>query len=103
MTNLSLVSLEMLASGVPLVELDGENVRSVLGESGELAMLASPYPEAIASAVTAILDDRVSAERMAQRGRAFVEARGWDRSGRELADLLAKFVAVGDGSGPHTS
>ena len=53
-------------------------------------MLASPYPEAIAEAVTAILDDRVSAERMAQRGRAFVEARGWDRAGRELADVLGE-------------
>jgi glycosyltransferase involved in cell wall biosynthesis len=104
MTNLSLVSLEMLASGLPLVELDGENVRSVLGASGELAMLAGPHPEGIADAVTALLDDPVGAECMAQRGRAFVEARGWDRSGRELAGLLGEFLAVEEGgSGPHAS
>ena len=99
MTNLSLVSLEMLASGLPLVELTATTSRSVLGESGELATLASPYPEAIAAAVIALLDDRVSAEGMAQRGRLRRE-RAWDRAGRELAGLLGEFVAVeGSGSG----
>ena len=63
MTNLSLVSLEMLASGLPLVELDGENVRSVLGESRELAVLADPYLDAVADAVLELLDDPAGAER----------------------------------------
>ena len=51
LTTHSLVAQEMMASGLPLVELNGDNVASALGRSGERAMLADPRPDAIADAL----------------------------------------------------
>jgi glycosyltransferase involved in cell wall biosynthesis len=93
LTNLSLVTQEMMASGLPVVELDGENVSSVLGEPGDLAMLAAPRPDAIADALATVLDDPEGAAEMAERGRAFVESRTWQRAGDELEQALWGFLA----------
>jgi glycosyltransferase involved in cell wall biosynthesis/GT2 family glycosyltransferase len=94
LTNLSLVALEMLASGLPIVELSTENVTSVLGRPGELAMLAHPDPDAIATAIEQVLDHAAESTAMAARGRGFVEARTWSHAGaglqRALSDLLAQ-------------
>jgi O-antigen biosynthesis protein len=93
MTNLSLVTQEMMACGLPVVELDGENVTSVLGRSGELAMLGEPRPDAIADALASVLDDPEAAATMASRASAFVESRTWRRAGDELEQALWRFLA----------
>ena len=93
LTNLSLVTQEMMASGLPVVELDRENVRSVLGTSGDLASLAEPTPDGIADALEAIFDDRARATEMAGRARSFVEARTWSRACDELEQAFADFLA----------
>jgi glycosyltransferase involved in cell wall biosynthesis len=93
LTNLSLVSLEMLASGLPLVELDSPNVKSVLGESGELALLAEPTPDGVAEMVERALDDPAGAAKRARRARNYVEERSWGVSGAGLERLLGSFVS----------
>ena len=99
LTNLSLVSLEMMASGLPLVELDSPNVRSVLGESGELGLLAEPTPDAIAMMIERALDDRLGMADQARRARAYVEARPWRVAAAGLEALLRSFVASPRASG----
>src|SRR6185503_10719885 len=42
LTTHSLVAQEMMASGLPLVELNGRNVTSELGASGKRALLVDP-------------------------------------------------------------
>ncbi len=93
LTTHSLVAHEMMASGLPVVELTGENVASALGESGNIAMLAEKRPDAIADALIEILDDRESAAAMARRARAFVEERTWERAGDQVEDALRHFLA----------
>jgi glycosyltransferase involved in cell wall biosynthesis len=93
LTTHSLVAQEMMASGLPLVELDRENVSSALGESGELALLAEPTPDAIATALERLLDDREAAAAMARRAREFVEKRTWERAGGQVEDALRDFLA----------
>jgi glycosyltransferase involved in cell wall biosynthesis len=93
LTNLSLVTQEMMASGLPVVELDGENVQSVLCPSGNLAMLAAPTPDAVADSVEYLLSEPDSAAGIAQRARAFVEGRTWEKSGLDLSDALKGFLA----------
>jgi glycosyltransferase involved in cell wall biosynthesis len=93
MTNLSLVTQEMMASGLPIIELDGENVTSVLGQSGELAMLAEPRPDAIAEALATVLDDPSASAAMSSRASAFVQSRTWERAGGELEQALWGFLA----------
>ena len=71
LTTHSLVAHEMMASGLPVVELEGDNVSSALGASGELVELAEHTPDSIADAVERLLDDRERAAAMA-RARADV-------------------------------
>jgi glycosyltransferase involved in cell wall biosynthesis/SAM-dependent methyltransferase len=92
LTNLSLVTQEMMASGLPVVELNGENVSSLLGESGDLVTLAKPDPGSIADAIEELLDDPAQAAEMARRADAFVESRTWTRGGEELEQSLRGFL-----------
>jgi glycosyltransferase involved in cell wall biosynthesis len=93
LTTHSLVAQEMMASGLPLVELGGENVSSALGRSGERAMLADPRPDAIADALQAVLDRPDEAAAMAQRARRFVEGLTWERAADQVEAALRSFLA----------
>ena len=85
----------MMASGLPVVELDGENVSSALGASGERAMLVDPRPDAIADALErhARRAGR-GARRWRGRARAFVEALTWERAGDQVEAALRAFLAT---------
>jgi glycosyltransferase involved in cell wall biosynthesis len=93
LTTHSLVAQEMMASGLPVVELEGDNVSSALGGSGRLAMLAEPTPDSIADALERVLDDRPAAAAMAERARAFVEERTWERAGDQVESALRDYLA----------
>jgi O-antigen biosynthesis protein len=93
LTTHSLVAHEMMASGLPVVELEGDNVSSALGQSGELVELAERTPDAIADAVERLLDDRERAAAMAARARAFVEERTWERAGDQVETALLDYMS----------
>jgi glycosyltransferase involved in cell wall biosynthesis len=93
LTNMSLVGQEMMASGLPLVELNGPNVTSELGEPGEYAQLVEPRPDAIADALERVLDDREMAAATARRARALVEQRTWESAGDQVEAALFSFLA----------
>ena len=101
LTTHSLVAQEMMASGLPVIELEGDNVGSALGAPGELVELAARRPDAIADAVERVLDDREHAAAMARRARAFVETRTWQRAGDQLAAALHDFLARPRTPGPE--
>jgi glycosyltransferase involved in cell wall biosynthesis len=82
-----------MAAGLPVVELEGDNVTSALGGSGELVELAERTPDSIADAVERLLDDREHAAAMATRARRFVEERTWERAGDQVEEALHVFMA----------
>jgi glycosyltransferase involved in cell wall biosynthesis len=92
LTTHSLVAHEMMSSGLPTVELEGDNVSSALGPPGELVEQAARRPDAIADAIERLLDDREHAAGMARRARAFVEARTWERAGDQVQDAIRDFL-----------
>jgi glycosyltransferase involved in cell wall biosynthesis len=92
LTTHSLVAQEMMASGLPLVELNGENVTSELGSPGEHAMLVDPRPDAIADALEHVLDNPAEAAEMAKRARTFVAERTWERAGDQIEQALQHFM-----------
>jgi O-antigen biosynthesis protein len=94
LTTHSLVAQEMMASGLPLVELSGDNVTSALGAAGDRAMLVPPRPDAIADAIQRILDRPDEAASMARRAREFVEHLTWERAGDQVEDALRAFLAT---------
>jgi glycosyltransferase involved in cell wall biosynthesis len=93
LTNHSLVAQEMMASGLPVVELEGENVVDAFGDSGERVVLAPPSPDGIADALEHVLDDRAAVAAMARRARAFAEERTWERAGAQMEKALREFLA----------
>ncbi|MEX2195736.1 MAG: glycosyltransferase [Thermoleophilaceae bacterium] len=93
LTTHSLVAQEMMAGGLPVIELEGENVSSQLGASGEHVVQAAPDPVSVADAVLALLDDPSGRREMAVRARGFVETRTWDRAGRQVDEALRKFLS----------
>lgn len=101
LTNLSLVDQEMMACGLPVVELDVENVSTSLGGSGEVAELARPTPDGIADAIERLLDSPDEAAAMAERARRLVEGRTWAHTARQVHAALLEFLATPrDGSRP---
>ncbi len=94
LTTHSLVAQEMMASGLPLVELNGDNVTSALGATGGRAMLVDPRPDAIADALGRILDEPEEAAAMARRARAFVEGLTWEHAGDQVDAALHSFLAT---------
>ena len=79
LTNYSLIPQEMLACGLPCVDLAGISAEGVFGADGPVA-LTDFDPLALADAMEHLLDDRAEWERRSQAGLAFVADRTWDRA-----------------------
>ena len=67
LTNYSLIPQEMLACGLPCVDLAGASTEAELGRDGGIE-LADPDPIAIADALERLLDDRELWERRSALG-----------------------------------
>jgi glycosyltransferase involved in cell wall biosynthesis/GT2 family glycosyltransferase len=78
LTNFSLMPKEMLACGLPCVELAGVSAESIFGADGGPLALAPLDPLALADALERLLDDRAERERRSRAGVAFVASHTWD-------------------------
>jgi hypothetical protein len=83
MTNFSLMPKEMLACGLPCVELAGVSAESIFGEDGPLE-LAPLDPPAIADALEQLLADPELWERRSRAGIEFVASHTWDHATDEV-------------------
>ncbi len=79
LTNFSLMPKEMLACGLPCVELAGVSAESIFGSDGALE-LAPLEPHALASGIERLLDDRALWERRSRAGIEFAATHSWDRA-----------------------
>jgi glycosyltransferase involved in cell wall biosynthesis len=83
MTNFSLVPKEMMACGLPVVELDAPSARSIFGDDGPIELSAfDPYE--IADHVERLLDDRALWESRSRAGTERVAHVTWDRAAVEV-------------------
>lgn len=92
-----------LAAGVPVVALDGRHSWRELRDS-EAALLVAPDPDALADALTGLLDDADARAQLARRGREFaLTAMSAERSARAVGALLRELSApTGAGApSPH--
>jgi GT2 family glycosyltransferase/glycosyltransferase involved in cell wall biosynthesis len=83
MTNFSLMPKEMLACGLPCVELAGISAESIFGVDGPLE-LAPLDADRIADALQRLLDDRAEWERRSREGIEFVAPHTWDHATDEV-------------------
>lgn len=87
-TNHSIAPLEMMACGLPVVELEGEQ-NSLVYPPGAL-LLTAPEPEAIAAAVARVLDEPELAARLRAAGFSHAAGRTWESSGRAVEAAIAE-------------
>jgi glycosyltransferase involved in cell wall biosynthesis len=83
MTNYSLIPQEMLACGLPCVDLDRPSSRSVFGADGPVT-LAGFDPDALAAAMERLLDDEREWQRRSRRGLEFVSTHTWDAAAEQV-------------------
>ena len=78
LTNYSLIPNEMMACGLPVVELSGRASESVYGDGGAVITLADADPRDIAKRLAGLLDDDALRERRSRAGLDFVRSRTWE-------------------------
>jgi O-antigen biosynthesis protein len=83
MTNHSLIPQEMMACGLPCVDLAGRSPEAVFGRDGPVE-LAEPDPIAIADAIEALLGDELRWRRRSEAGLAFVADASWDTAAERV-------------------
>lgn len=83
LTNFSLMPKEMMACGLPCVELVGASAESIFGRDGPLE-LTELNPFAIADALERLLNDSERWERRSRAGLEFVKIHTWDRAADTL-------------------
>ena len=95
LTNYSLIPQEMLACGLPCVDLEGASASSVFGADGPVELV--PFDvAALAGALEHLLDDAADRERRSEAGKAFVAAHTWDNAAEQVeAEIRAALRARG--------
>jgi glycosyltransferase involved in cell wall biosynthesis len=83
LTNFSLMPKEMLACGLPCVELAGISAESIFGDDGPL-VLAPLDSNQIADAMERLLEDDGEWQRRSREGVEFVASHTWDRATDEV-------------------
>jgi O-antigen biosynthesis protein len=91
LTNYSRVSQEMMACGLPCVELDTPSVRAALG--GEDVVTFAPFdPIKLADAIEQLLEDRALRERRSETARRILADRTWERAASQFEQRLREAV-----------
>ncbi len=98
LTNYSLIPQEMLACGLPCVDLAGISAEGVFGADGPVAL--SPFdPLALADVIERLLDDPVEWKRRSAAGREFVAERTWDKAAVQVQDGLREALRLSSRAG----
>jgi len=91
LTNYSLIPQEMMACGLPVVELDGDSTRAVF-KDGQDVVLAPADPVGVAKALMRVLDDKALQEKLREGGRKFVSEISWERAGAAVNSSIAELL-----------
>ncbi len=93
LTNYSLIPQEMLACGLPCIDLESASASSVFGQDGPVELV--PFDaDALATAVERLLDDGERWKRRSRAGIEFVAPHTWDLAAAQVeAELRAALRA----------
>ena len=96
-TNYSLIPNEMMACGLPVVDIDAEHTR--LSYESETAVLAKATPVGLASALSQLLNDNLFRENRAKSGLEKTKNLQWDNSNK----IIEKFIQESLKFAPNSS
>ncbi|WP_115080858.1 rhamnan synthesis F family protein [Synechococcus sp. N32] len=89
-TNYSLVPNEMMACGLPVVDIDAEHTR--LSYQAQTAILAEPTPAGLAGALSRLLNDPDFRNITAKAGLAATEDLVWDESNKLIEAFMQQLL-----------
>jgi len=84
LTNYSRMPKEMMACGLPVVDVDHDSVVSVFGDDGTAIDLARPDPMSIADRIDGLLDDADRRARIAEQAQRVVEGMTWGAAAEQV-------------------
>jgi glycosyltransferase involved in cell wall biosynthesis len=87
MTNPSLIPTEMLACGLPVVDLASDSMRATFGDTGAVS-LASADPLALCDAIEELLDDLMLRAERSRAGTELVAGRTWPAAAAQVQEGL---------------
>ncbi|WP_081087271.1 rhamnan synthesis F family protein [Burkholderia pseudomultivorans] len=85
-TNYSLIPLEMMACGLPVVELDVPSTRAIF--HNEEVAFAPPSPHGIANTINDLLNSPAKREIQRKNGIAFVTGSSWKKSAQKIESAI---------------
>ena len=88
LTNPSLIGLEMMACGLPCVELASAPMMATFGVDGPLE-LAAAEPLGLCEAVERLLDTPLARREASDAGARLISSRTWPETARQVTDSLA--------------
>jgi glycosyltransferase involved in cell wall biosynthesis len=92
LTNPSLIALEMMACGLPCVELASESVRATFARDGP-PDLTAPEPLGLCAAIERLLDDPARRSTVSHTGMRLVAQRTWERAADQVEEGLRGTLA----------
>ena len=90
-TNLSLLPLELMACGCPVVSNKGKNVEWLLNESNSI--LAEPTVENLSQAILNLLNDDEKRKRLIENGIKYSETTSWEDEAKKVCKLIDNIYA----------
>jgi glycosyltransferase involved in cell wall biosynthesis len=90
-TNHSLVNREMMACGLPVVDLDVESVRHVFPEN--VLIKAKPDPNAIADALEHLLNESSYRDALREKGLDHIAGLSWESSSRIVEHAIVTRIS----------
>jgi glycosyltransferase involved in cell wall biosynthesis len=94
LTNYSLIPKEMMACGLPVVDVRGASAESVFGSRPDAIALAEPDPVAIGAALEELLDDPDRRARMSDAGRRLVAGMTWAATAETVERHVRRWLAA---------
>lgn len=89
-TNYSLVPQEMMAAGLPVVELDGQSTRAVFPD--DVVTMVGPDPDAICDGISALLDDPDKRKAQKEAAAGWVSAFDWEEFARGIEKAMLSYL-----------
>ncbi len=93
LTNYSLIPKEMMACGLPVVDVRGASAESVFGREQGVIEMADADPLALAAALDSLLDDAPRRARMAATAERFVAGMTWPAATDQIEHALRGWMA----------
>ncbi|MGF6160671.1 glycosyltransferase involved in cell wall biosynthesis [Ensifer sp. KUDG1] len=89
-TNHSLVNKEMMACGLPVIDLDLDTVRSIFPQ--EVMTFAKPTADGIADALERLLSDPRERQRLQEQALSYVQELSWEKSARMIEAAIQERI-----------